>query len=72
LTDEQDDSRLPDRRLTRRGSAQGRPLPYPRSPDQPGDDTSEEERASPFPYADNFEEWVEDETASEAGQQRDF
>ena len=71
LTDKQDDSKLTDRTLPQRASAQAQPLPYPRSPDQRADETSAEERASPFPYAGSFEEWVEDETASERRKQRD-
>jgi hypothetical protein len=28
-----------------------------------GDDAAADERASPFPYAESFEAWVDDETA---------
>lgn len=39
----------------------------PRPPEKRGEDATEEEHTSPFPYAENFEEWVSDETAAPDG-----
>jgi hypothetical protein len=34
--------------------------------DRVGEDVADEDRSSPFPYADRFEDWVDDETATDA------
>jgi hypothetical protein len=34
-----------------------------------GDDRTADERTSPFPYAENFDEWVADETAASDGRE---
>jgi len=41
-------------------------LPAPAHPRR-SDDGTADERASPFPYAENFDEWVADETAASLG-----
>ena len=40
-----------------------RPAADPRSAEAREDDPAREERTSPFPYAESFDEWVADETA---------
>ena len=42
----------------RRAPARSRPR------EKHGEDASADERTSPFPYADDFDEWVADETAA--------
>ena len=40
-----------------------RPAADPRAAEACEDDPAREERTSPFPYAERFDEWVADETA---------
>ena len=53
-------------------SRDGLPTPaHPRPSDEGEEDAAADERTSPFPYAEKFDEWVADETAaSDARQQR--
>ena len=44
------------------------PHAQPRPSEEPGEDPSDE-RTSPFPYADKFDEWVADETAASDGRE---
>ena len=37
--------------------------------DEGGEDAAADERTSPFPYAEGFDEWVADETAAHDGPQ---
>jgi hypothetical protein len=37
---------------------------HPRQPDEGEEDAAADERTSPFPYAEKFDEWVADETAA--------
>ena len=47
------------------------PPAHPRPSDEGGEDAAGDERTSPFPYAEKFDEWVADETAApDARQQR--
>jgi hypothetical protein len=46
------------------------PPPHPRSSDEDADETGAEQRTSPFPYAEKFDEWVADETASDGQRHR--
>jgi hypothetical protein len=47
-----------------------RQLPaHPRPSEEHGEDAAANERTSPFPYAENFDEWVADETAAPDGRQ---
>jgi hypothetical protein len=41
-----------------------------RSSAEDADETVADERTSPFPYAEKFDEWVADETAPDEGQRR--
>ena len=51
-------------------SRHGLPTPaHPRPSDGGDDGATVDERASPFPYAENFDEWVADETAASGGRQ---
>ena len=43
------------------------PPPHPRPSDEVGEDAAADERTSPFPYAENFDEWVANETAASDG-----
>jgi hypothetical protein len=68
--------RLTDERHTaerdeRRAAPSRRSRPSAR-PDDDGEDDGRttDERTSPFPYADDFDEWVADETAAPDGGQR--
>ena len=49
----------PDRTVRERRTAA-----HPRPSEEPGEDAGTDERTSPFPYAENFDEWVADETAA--------
>jgi hypothetical protein len=42
----------------------------PRESEEGGEDGAPDERTSPFPYAEKFDEWVADETATPDGRQR--
>ena len=51
-------------------SRHGHPIPAHARPFDEGDkDAAHDERTSPFPYAEKFDEWVADETAGSDGQQ---
>ena len=43
------------------------PPAHPRPSEERGEDAATDERTSPFPYAENFEEWVADETTAPGG-----
>jgi len=45
------------------------PPAHPRPSDEDGEDAGADERTSPFPYAEKFDEWVADETAAPDGRQ---
>ena len=42
---------------------------HPRPSDEGEEDAAADERTSPFPYAEKFDEWVADETAASDGRQ---
>ena len=42
---------------------------HPRPSEERGDDAAADERTSPVPYAESFDEWVADETAAPDGRQ---
>ena len=42
---------------------------HPRPSDEDDEDAAADERTSPFPYAEKFDEWVADETAASDGRQ---
>jgi hypothetical protein len=49
-------------------SRHGLPTPaHPRQSDEGEEDAAADERTSPFPYAEKFDEWVADETAASDG-----
>jgi hypothetical protein len=68
LTDDQDDVKQPEQKVTPPGPA--RLAPHGRSSDEDADETAEDERTSPFPYAEKFGQWVVDETAPGERQRR--
>ncbi len=43
------------------------PTAHPRAASEGDDDAAADERTSPFPYAESFDEWVADETAAQDG-----
>ena len=43
---------------------------HPQPSVERGEDAAADERTSPFPYAEKFDEWVADETAATDGQPR--
>ncbi len=45
------------------------PPGHPGPSDEGGEDAAADERTSPFPYAERFDEWVTDETAAPGGRQ---
>ena len=42
---------------------------HPRGSDEHAEDATVDERTSPSPYAENFDEWVADEVAASDGEQ---
>ena len=48
-----------------------RPPTHPRPSEERGEDAAADKGTSPFPYAENFDEWVADETAAPDGRQHD-
>lgn len=46
------------------------PPAHSRPSEERGDAAAADNRTSPFPYAENFNEWVADETAAPDGRQR--
>jgi hypothetical protein len=69
LTDEQNTVDEPEQ--TAPPSTRRRQPPAPPSPsDEVGEDGAADERTSPFPYAEKFDEWVADETATPDARQR--
>ncbi|HEX4745520.1 MAG TPA: hypothetical protein VFU99_01450 [Gaiellaceae bacterium] len=47
-----------------------RRLEPPAPPAEEREDAAADERTSPFPYAEKFDEWVADETAASDGHER--
>ena len=43
------------------------PPSRPRPSEESGEDAAADERTSPYPYAENFDEWVADETSAPDG-----
>ena len=46
------------------------PPAHPRPSDTLGEDMAADERTSPFPYAEKFDEWVADETGAPDAEDR--
>ena len=46
------------------------PPTHPCPSDEVGEDVAADERTSPFPYAEKFDEWVADETAAPDAEHR--
>jgi hypothetical protein len=68
LTDAHDAVKQPGREQPEASQSQPRP---PRSTAEDVDDTRADERTSPSPYAESFEQWVEDEVAPDRRQRED-
>jgi hypothetical protein len=65
VTDEQDSVDEPEPKVRKLPPAHPGPSP------EAGEAAPAEEHTSPFPYAEKFEEWVADETASRYARQHD-
>lgn len=65
LTDEQNTADEPGQTVTPPRGRRLQATADPRAADKRDDDPAADERTSPFPYADRFEEWVADETTAE-------
>jgi hypothetical protein len=65
LTEEQNTAEEPEQTGAARRNAPTLNRPsIPRRSEEVGGDATADERTSPFPYAESFDEWVADETAS--------
>jgi hypothetical protein len=63
MTDDQNDVEQPEQTVKPPRPRSASTAPHPRSSDKDAADTVADERSSPFPYAERFDEWVADETA---------
>ena len=63
MTDEEPTVEEPEQTVSHATARRSRPT------DEDGDEAATEE-TSPFPYAENFDEWVADETTAPGGRQR--
>jgi hypothetical protein len=64
LKEEQNTADEPGQRVPRPRVGPVQPLADPRPAGEGDDDAAADERTSPFPYAESFDEWVADETAA--------
>lgn len=64
MTEEQNTADEPGQRVPRPRVGPVQPLADPRPAGEGDDDAAADERTSPFPYAESFDEWVADETAA--------
>ena len=69
LTDEQNAVEEPEQPIPPPSAGRLQPPAHPRSSDEDDEDAGADERTSPFPYAERFDEWVADETAAPDGRQ---
>ena len=69
MIEEQNTAEEPKRTVAPQSERDPQPPAHPRPSDEADDDAAADERTSPFPYADNFSEWVADETATPDGRQ---
>ena len=67
LTDEQNTADEPGQTVTPPRGRRLQATADPRAADKRDDDPAADERTSPFPYAESFDEWVADETAAQDG-----
>lgn len=66
MSGEQNSAEEPERTARR-----PQPPAHPRASEERGEDAAADVRTSPFPYAEDFDEWVADETAApDAGPHR--
>ncbi len=69
LTEEQNTGEEPEQTVPPPSVRRLQPPARPRPSDEDGEGAAADERTSPFPYAENFGEWVADETAAPDGRQ---
>jgi hypothetical protein len=69
LTGEQNTGEEPKQTVPPPSARRLQPPAHPRPSDEGDDDAAADERTSPFPYAEKFDEWVADETAASDGRQ---
>ena len=63
LTEEQNTAGEPGQTVRPARPRRPQPPAHPRAAGEAGDEAADD-RTSPFPYAENFDEWVADETAA--------
>lgn len=66
MTEEQNTGQKPEQAVLQPSARRLQPPAHPRPSGEGGEDAAEE-RESPFPYAERFEEWVAGETAAPDG-----
>ena len=65
MTEEQNPVEEPEQTVPRPSARRLQPPAHPRPSGEVGEDSAAvDERTSPFPYAESFDEWVADETAA--------
>ena len=69
MTDERNTIGEPERTVPPLRGRRPQPPAQPGRSDEGGEDAAADERTSPFPYAERFNEWVADETAAPGGRQ---
>jgi hypothetical protein len=62
LTEEQTTVGEPEQTIPPPGVRRTQPPERPRPSDEVGEDAAADQRTSPFPYAERFDEWIADET----------
>ncbi len=67
MTEQQNPVEEPEQTVPPSSARRLQPPAHPRPSDEDGDDAAADERTSPFPYAEGFDEWVADETAAPDG-----
>ena len=69
MTDERSTPREPEQPVPPPRGRRHQSPAHPGPSDEGGEDTAADERTSPSPYAEKFDEWVADETAAPDGRQ---
>ena len=69
MTDERSTTREPEQTVPPQRVRRPQRPAHPGPSDEGGEDAPADERTSPFPYAERFDEWVADETTAPGGRQ---
>ena len=67
MADRQNPLEEPEQTVTPSSARRLQPPAHPRPSDEDDEAAAADERTSPFPYAEGFDEWVADETAAPDG-----